>query len=63
MAVKLDISTNSVVVYCTECEHWSAFAWTKAEAHDSACRHESLVHPGDDQASTARSLYKTRHAG
>jgi hypothetical protein len=63
MAVKLDISSSLIVVYCTECPHWTAAAWTKAAGHDSAAAHESLVHPGADQASTARSLFNTRHAG
>lgn len=62
MAIKLDPSATSVVVYCTECGHWRAFAWTMTEAHDAAVRHEQLVHPDDEQADQARRRYLRRHA-
>lgn len=62
MAIKLDISTNSIVVYCTECGHWRAFAWTKEEAHAAAVRHERNVHPEQRQAEKAQHKYLTRHA-
>lgn len=62
MAIKLDISTTSVVVFCTDCGHWRAFTWTMPEAHNAAVRHEQLVHPGEVQASNARDQYRRRHA-
>lgn len=62
MPIKLDQSTTSVVVYCTDCGHWRAFAWTMPEAHESAVRHEKLVHPDSRKAEKARDIYALRHA-
>ena len=62
MPIKLDESTTSVVVYCTDCGHWRAFAWTMAEGHNAAVRHEQLVHPMVEQAAKAREKYRARHA-
>ncbi|MFJ3392028.1 hypothetical protein [Leifsonia aquatica] len=62
MAIKLDESSTSVVVYCTDCGHWRAFAWTLSEGHDAAVRHEQLVHPDLEQADQARRRYLRRHA-
>ena len=44
MTIKLDISTTSVVVKCTDCPHWFAFAWTKEAAQLSGDRHRIDVH-------------------
>ncbi|GAB3118398.1 hypothetical protein HNR05_002604 [Leifsonia psychrotolerans] len=62
MAIKLDKSHTSVVVYCEDCGHWRAFAWTVEEAHEAACRHERNVHPESTQASKAASVFRARHA-
>lgn len=62
MAIKLDPSATGVVVYCTECGHWRAFAWTMPEAHNAAVRHEQNVHPDSEQADQARRRYLGRHA-
>ncbi|MAT17181.1 MAG: hypothetical protein CMF56_01260 [Leifsonia sp.] len=66
MATKLDRSDASgVLVTCTDCPYWFAFAWTDADAHDSACAHEERVHPGRNEASTKRAhfrAYAARHA-
>jgi hypothetical protein len=66
MTTTLDRSAESgVLVTCTACPYWYAFAWTVSEAHDSACRHEELVHPGLNQASDRRAAfhrYSGRHA-
>lgn len=62
MAVKLDPSDTCVIVYCTDCGHWRAFAWTYLEGHDAAVRHAELVHPGDFAAHKRRSDYVRRHA-
>jgi hypothetical protein len=62
MAIKLDISPSSVVVYCDECGHWRAFAFTIAEGHVSASSHEERVHPQSVQARDAASKYRQRHA-
>lgn len=45
MAIKLDESDTSVVVYCTDCGHWRAFTWTREEGEAAAIRHEENVHP------------------
>lgn len=50
MAIKLDISPNSVVVYCTDCGHWRAFAWSRDEGNDRAAAHEERVHPEQREA-------------
>lgn len=62
MAIKLDVSATSVVVYCTDCTHWRAFAWTIPEGHERAVDHEQRVHPGKRQALIARAKYEERHA-
>jgi hypothetical protein len=62
MAIKLDVSPSSVVVYCEECGHWRAFAWTVLEGHQSAVRHELNVHIESEQARQAQRRYLTRHA-
>jgi len=54
MATKLDISTNSVVILCTDCPWWRGFRFDVDSAHDCACAHQSAVHPGETQASMAR---------
>lgn len=59
MAIKLDISTTSVVVFCTDCGHWRAFAWTKTEGEAAAIRHEELVHP-DSFAARNRAATRAR---
>lgn len=61
MAIKLDESATSVVVYCTDCGHWRAFAWTMEEGHKAAERHESLVHPESFQASKAADKWRARN--
>ena len=42
--IRLDVSTTSVVVKCSECPHWYAFAWTKDAARDSGVAHKIAVH-------------------
>lgn len=67
MTTMLDRSQASgVLVTCTDCPYWWAFAWTVEKAHDSACAHEENVHPGRNEASTRRTKhreYAARHAG
>lgn len=62
MAIKLDISAALVVVYCTDCTHWRAAAWTITEGHNSAVRHEDNVHEGQSQARKAAERHRSRHA-
>jgi hypothetical protein len=45
VSIKLDVSTTSVVVTCSECTGvWWAFAWDKGAAHDSGAAHLVIVH-------------------
>lgn len=62
MAIKLDISAHSIVVYCEDCGHWRAFAWTIVEGHEAAVRHEQNVHPNERQAFYAQHKYLARLA-
>jgi hypothetical protein len=57
MAIRIDATEISVVVYCTSCGHWAAFAWTQAEAELTAIQHEELVHP---ESTNARDRSATR---
>lgn len=43
--ISLDVSATSVVVTCSDCPHWYAFAWTRDAATRSAIAHEENVHP------------------
>lgn len=61
MLTKIDRSATGILIVCTACPYWFAFALTMRAAHDSACRHEELVHPGANLASTRRSLWLKRH--
>lgn len=65
MLTKIDRSTTGILIVCEACPHWFAFALTEHAAHDSACRHESLVHPGSKHASKRRDAWdrRARHAG
>lgn len=60
MSIKLDKSNELVVVYCTECGHWRAAAWTVAEAHNRAVTHEQNVHPDSTQARDSARRYAGR---
>jgi len=57
MTIKLDVSTTSVVVTCTDCAFWYAFAWTPKAAEKSAVTHEENVHP---ESFAVRKRAKTR---
>lgn len=66
MAIHLDRSTASgILVKCSSCPHWHAFAWTIAKAWDAGRRHEILSH-GSLSASTRKAsdsaAQRARHA-
>ena len=42
--IRLDVSTTSVVVTCTACPWWSAFAWTREEGWAAGARHQTAAH-------------------
>lgn len=63
MATKLDHSDASgVLVTCSDCPFWFAFAWTVAAGHDTAVSHQERVHPGIRQAEFTRASYLRRKA-
>lgn len=45
MTIKLDISPNSIVIYCTACGHWRGFSFDREDAERRGSTHEELVHP------------------
>lgn len=66
MAIHLDRSTASgILVKCSSCPHWHAFAWTIAKAWDAGRRHESASH-GEVSRTTRHASQKAaqraRHA-
>lgn len=64
MTMRLDCTRVSVVVTCTLCPFWSAFADGKREGWETAARHEERVHPELEQARHARdeAVSKARRA-
>lgn len=56
--IKLDVSTTSVVVTCTDCSHWFAFAWTKDDGRNSGDAHLINVH--DVEPARARDRNRKR---
>lgn len=62
MATKLDVSEASgVLVTCSDCPWWFAFAWTIVKGHDVAVDHQDRVHPGTRQAEFTRASFQRRH--
>lgn len=65
MTIKYDVSTTSVVVACSDCGHWRAFAFTREEAFSAGERHLVNVHDHEqNRAEEARRSYnrRRRHA-
>jgi hypothetical protein len=50
MAIQIDSTAFSTVVYCDTCTHWVVSASGRGEALILGARHEESVHPGDRQA-------------
>lgn len=61
MAIKLDRSTTTVVIWCTEHTFWRAMRFDMDEGHKSAENHELLYHPGDDTAHRAARAWRQRN--
>lgn len=60
--IKLDVSDTSVVVKCSDCPHWYAFAWDRARAFLSAEAHLVAVHDVEPaRAAERRRQYDARH--
>lgn len=60
MTIKLDSTRVSVVVKCSLCPWWSAFAFTKGEGWAAGARHEEHAHPGLNQARNAAQMHARR---
>lgn len=62
MPTKIDVSSSGILIVCTDCPFWFAFAFDMADAQNRSCDHEERVHPGMNVASTRRSKWAARHA-
>jgi hypothetical protein len=60
MTIRLDSTSESVVIVCTDCPHWSGFAFTKDDAWKRAAAHEEQVHPGQEKARNALRMRSLR---
>lgn len=64
--IKLDTSKSathcSVVVICTQCSYWRAFALSPTEGWASGARHQALVHPEHNQAQKALDQQRWRNS-
>lgn len=45
MAIKLDKSSTSVVVLCTECPYWRGFGFDREHGWRVGAAHEKALHP------------------
>lgn len=61
MAIRLDLSPSSVVVYCSDCPWWADVTTTRMSAHTAAGGHEAQCHPGERTAQDNRDQYRDRH--
>lgn len=62
--IRLDASRVGVVIYCSECGHWSAFRFTKLDAWAAAIAHEERVHPErrEQRDAADQRAHQARHA-
>lgn len=51
--IRLDRTQISVVVTCSACPNWAAFAWDNIDGWRVGRDHEANVHPGNRQAAAA----------
>lgn len=62
MAIKLDRSSCTVVVWCTDCPDYAVIRWSLPEAYAAACGHESTRHPGTEKMRDAARTWARRAA-
>lgn len=60
MAIRLDFTSESVVVICDKCPEWRALRQGRVSAWNAAAAHERDSHEGQRQASIAYGMAKTR---
>lgn len=58
--ITIDVSCSSIVLTCSSCSAWFAFADTQEQAHDSAVGHEKRTHTGETDAYSARKEWRAR---
>lgn len=61
MTIRVDSTTISTVVTCTQCPFWYAFRWTRAEGWEAGAAHESRMHPDSLNARRSRTRYRSTH--
>lgn len=63
MAIKIDSSpSQTAVIQCDDCPHWSAVRFGMREAHNCSADHERNFHPDAENARRARRDWLSRHA-
>lgn len=66
MAFTFDKSDSSgILVKCSSCSYWHAFAWTQPQAWQAARQHEMSAHDSQDhtaEVSARVSAWRARHA-
>ena len=58
--ITIDVSCSSVVLHCTSCGVWHAFANDREDAYNRAVAHEQRAHPGEKHAQHARGEWRAR---
>lgn len=60
--IRLDPSpSNTVVIVCDKCPHWSAIRFGMASAHECAVNHEKTFHHRSEQARDAARKWRQRN--
>ncbi|MFJ2370873.1 hypothetical protein [Microbacterium sp. NPDC087665] len=63
MAIKIDPSpSETAVIQCDDCPHWSAVRFGCCEAHRCAVDHEKTFHADSETARWAARKHAQRHA-
>lgn len=60
MAIRIDFSSESVVVVCDKCPQWRALRGDRVTAWAAAAEHEREAHDGQQQASLAYGMARRR---
>lgn len=60
MAIRIDFSSESVVVLCDSCPNWRALRDGRVSAWAAAAEHEREAHDGQQQASLAYGMARRR---
>lgn len=60
MAIRLDFTQETVVIFCDKCPHWRALRFDRATAWAAAAVHEQAAHPGQLQARLAFGMTRQR---